>query len=67
MPPECRILDLGCGNGKLWQRLVEQGFHGQYVGLDFSGELLEVAIQQASQTSRQAASDEARRYSYKPT
>ena len=56
MPPECRILDLGCGNGKLWQRLVEQGFQGQYVGLDFSSELLEVAAQQASQTiARQPA------------
>ena len=49
IPPDCRILDLGCGNGKLWQRLVEQGFQGQYVGLDFSAELLEVAAQQASQ------------------
>jgi SAM-dependent methyltransferase len=49
IPPVCRILDLGCGNGKLWQRLVEQGFHGQYVGLDFSPDLLELAKQQASQ------------------
>lgn len=48
--PDCRILDLGCGNGKLWQRLVEQGFRGEYVGLDFSAELLEVAAWQASQT-----------------
>jgi tRNA (uracil-5-)-methyltransferase TRM9 len=50
IPPECRILDLGCGNGKLWQRLVEQGFHGQYVGSDFSQKLLEVATEQTSQT-----------------
>ena len=28
-------MDLGCGNGKLWQRLVEQGFQGQYIGLGF--------------------------------
>ena len=50
IPSDCRILDLGCGNGKLWQRLVEQGFRGDYTGLDFSAELLETAAQQASQT-----------------
>jgi tRNA (uracil-5-)-methyltransferase TRM9 len=50
IPSDCRILDLGCGNGKLWQRLVEQGFQGEYAGLDFSVELLETATQQASQT-----------------
>ncbi len=50
MPPESLILDLGCGNGKLWQGLVENGFQGQYVGLDFSSELLAVAAQQASET-----------------
>jgi tRNA (uracil-5-)-methyltransferase TRM9 len=50
IPPDCQILDLGCGNGKLWQRLVEQGFQGQYTGLDFSTKLLEVAAQQTSQT-----------------
>jgi len=50
IPQHCRILDLGCGNGKLWQRLVERGYLGEYVGLDFSAELLEVAKQQASRT-----------------
>jgi tRNA (uracil-5-)-methyltransferase TRM9 len=50
LPPDCRILDLGCGNGMLWRRLAEQGFQGQYVGLDFSQKLLELATQQASQT-----------------
>jgi SAM-dependent methyltransferase len=50
IPQRSRILDLGCGNGKLWQRLVEQGFQGEYAGLDFSDELLDVAAQQASQT-----------------
>jgi tRNA (uracil-5-)-methyltransferase TRM9 len=57
IPPECRILDLGCGNGMLWQRLVQQGYQGQYVGLDFSSKLLELATQQVSQTvTRQPAS-----------
>ena len=50
IPPNCRILDLGCGNGRLWQRLVELGFQGDYVGLDFSTGMLEVAEQQASLT-----------------
>ncbi len=50
IPKRSRILDLGCGNGKLWQKLVEQGFQGEYIGLDFSAELLDVAALQASQT-----------------
>jgi 2-polyprenyl-3-methyl-5-hydroxy-6-metoxy-1,4-benzoquinol methylase len=50
IPQDCRILDLGCGNGKLWQRLVEGGFQGQYTGLDFSAKLLDVAKEQAHQT-----------------
>jgi tRNA (uracil-5-)-methyltransferase TRM9 len=47
--PLDRILDLGCGNGKLWQRLVDNGFRGVYVGLDFSTELLAAAAQTTSQ------------------
>jgi tRNA (uracil-5-)-methyltransferase TRM9 len=50
IPSNCRILDLGCGNGKLWQKLIEQGFLGEYVGLDFSAKLLEAAAKQTSQT-----------------
>lgn len=40
-----RILDLGCGNGELLRKLAEVGFHGEYVGLDFSPALLEHARQ----------------------
>ena len=41
---EARILDLGCGNGELARTLLAQGgFRGQYLGLDFSRELLDVA------------------------
>jgi SAM-dependent methyltransferase len=43
--PLARILDLGCGNGELSRVLVHQGFTGQYVGLDFSEKLLDVARQ----------------------
>jgi 2-polyprenyl-3-methyl-5-hydroxy-6-metoxy-1,4-benzoquinol methylase len=38
-----RILDLGCGNGKLAYELNRRGFLGQYLGLDFSDGLLGVA------------------------
>ena len=38
-----RILDLGCGNGELARELVQRGFGGQYVGMDFSEELVTVA------------------------
>jgi len=53
IPPLSRILDLGCGNGKLWQWLVEKGFRGEYCGLDFSVELLGTAMQQVRQTCLQ--------------
>lgn len=35
-----RILDLGCGNGELARALAQSGFHGEYLGLDFSLPLL---------------------------
>jgi tRNA (uracil-5-)-methyltransferase TRM9 len=35
-----RILDLGCGNGELARTLAQIGFHGEYLGLDFSLPLL---------------------------
>jgi len=41
--PESKILDLGCGNGELIRWLRRRGNTGDYVGLDFSQELLELA------------------------
>jgi tRNA (uracil-5-)-methyltransferase TRM9 len=41
-----RILDLGCGNGELARTLAETGFHGTYLGLDFSLPLLADAASQ---------------------
>jgi 2-polyprenyl-3-methyl-5-hydroxy-6-metoxy-1,4-benzoquinol methylase len=38
-----RILDLGCGNGELARTLARSGFHGGYLGLDFSLPLLKEA------------------------
>ncbi len=39
-----RLIDLGCGNGELWRSLARSGFLGRYIGLDFSPQLLQVAI-----------------------
>jgi tRNA (uracil-5-)-methyltransferase TRM9 len=44
---EADILDLGCGNGSVAEALAAQGHAGDYVGLDFSEELLAVARQKA--------------------
>jgi 2-polyprenyl-3-methyl-5-hydroxy-6-metoxy-1,4-benzoquinol methylase len=41
-----RILDLGCGNGELARTLAQTGFHGSYLGLDFSLPLLSDAESQ---------------------
>jgi tRNA (uracil-5-)-methyltransferase TRM9 len=48
IPPNAKILDLGCGNGGLWRELCERGHTGLYVGLDNSHGLLEIARQQNS-------------------
>jgi SAM-dependent methyltransferase len=42
---DVNILDLGCGNGELARELAQRNFHGAYLGLDFSAELLDVARQ----------------------
>ena len=43
IPLNADVLDIGCGNGELWQALINMGFEGNYIGLDFSAELLEIA------------------------
>lgn len=40
------LLDLGCGNGELARSLARAGFHGEYLGLDFSLPLLRAAESQ---------------------
>jgi tRNA (uracil-5-)-methyltransferase TRM9 len=37
------ILDVGCGNGTLARALVENGYQGEYLGVDMSGGLLNAA------------------------
>ena len=41
LPSDTTILDLGCGNGELARELPRTGWHGKYIGLDFSPGLLE--------------------------
>jgi SAM-dependent methyltransferase len=41
--PAARVLDLGCGNGRLLSFLAERGWRGAYVGVDASRELLREA------------------------
>ena len=43
LPVQGRWLDLGCGNGELAREMAATGFLGEYVGLDFSEELIEIA------------------------
>ena len=44
-PPGARVLDAGCGTGRVAIRLAEQGFH--VVGLDVDDSMLAVAREQA--------------------
>jgi tRNA (uracil-5-)-methyltransferase TRM9 len=45
IPTDSNILDLGCGNGELSRWLRQRGHSGWYVGLDFSHEILSLALQ----------------------
>ncbi len=40
LPRQARILELGCGNGTLWEALSRRGHQGSYVGIDASGKLI---------------------------
>jgi len=40
VPPNASVLDIGCGNGTFAAQLALTGFHGQYIGIDFSNPLL---------------------------
>jgi len=43
LPPQARLLDLGCGNGALAERLSQRGHTGAYLGLDISEKLIKIA------------------------
>lgn len=40
IPAQARLIDLGCGNGELLHTLRQAGYVGDYLGIDFSPELL---------------------------
>lgn len=44
IPPTASVLDVGCGNGTLARQLANQGFEGNYLGVDMSAGLLEDAL-----------------------
>ena len=45
---DSKALDVGCGNGRLADRLEREGRHVQYVGVDASPELIAIASAQKS-------------------
>ncbi|MDX1437390.1 MAG: class I SAM-dependent methyltransferase [Anaerolineales bacterium] len=52
IPNETSVLDLGCGGGTLAAFLIERGFRGAYLGLDFSPGLLENARESVASAYR---------------
>jgi len=44
-----RVLDVGCGGGRVMNRLAELFPHSKFVGMDFSSEAIGMARQQASE------------------
>ena len=43
LPEGCSILDLGCGNGRFFQYLLDKKITADYTGLDFSGNMVNIA------------------------
>jgi SAM-dependent methyltransferase len=48
LPKHASILDIGCGNGILANKLVEEDHQGDYIGLDSIPKLLDIARQTCS-------------------
>jgi len=48
IPPDVRLLDVGCGNGTFSNELLKRGHTGDYVGMDFSSGLLEISRRSSS-------------------
>lgn len=44
-----KILDLGCGSGRNFPSIINSGFSGELYGVDFSGEMLKFAKENAKQ------------------
>ena len=52
--PGGRLLDVGCGNGRLLTFLSERGWHGRYLGIDGSAWLLTAAEENLDSTHAMA-------------
>jgi ubiquinone/menaquinone biosynthesis C-methylase UbiE len=52
LPPQANVLDLGCGTGRLLQRLADEFPDIRGTGLDFSPQMLRVARQKNSHHPR---------------
>jgi tRNA (uracil-5-)-methyltransferase TRM9 len=52
IPEQAGILDLGCGNGELARSLIQAGFLGVYLGVDFSPVLIGQARRAAPESDR---------------
>jgi 2-polyprenyl-3-methyl-5-hydroxy-6-metoxy-1,4-benzoquinol methylase len=50
-----KALDVGCGNGRLAERLDHEGRHVQYVGVDASAELVAIANERAKKFANVSA------------
>jgi tRNA (uracil-5-)-methyltransferase TRM9 len=55
IPLDANVLDLGCGNGELALELVRSGHRGQYIGLDFSKTVLDLAKNRLVELDRRFA------------
>jgi len=52
LPDQIDILELGCGNGELALELVKRSQKGVYMGLDFSPEILSIAIERVNKSNK---------------
>ncbi|HQY92271.1 class I SAM-dependent methyltransferase [Caldilinea sp.] len=52
LPAPARILDVGCGNGRLARALAQRGIAGAYLGVDADERLLDLAAAQTADLER---------------
>lgn len=57
VPPHANLLDLGSGNGELAAELSKRDFKGNYLGVDFSTELVDISNQNERANIQFMASD----------
>lgn len=55
IPEGGKVLDVGCGNGRLAERIEKEARRAEYVGIDSSSELIAIAASRAARLRRVAA------------